>query len=84
MKLCYICFDLDFLNSDDICMCVVNKNFELLEIVFNSVHVDLQYDEVSLNYTAVYVSLWCVCSHVVVFGLYVRLSWYPMLMWWWL
>ena len=27
--------------DDDICMCVVNKQFELLE-VFNSVYVDLQ------------------------------------------
>ena len=25
-----------------------------------------------------YVSLCCVCSHVVVYGLSVRLSWYPM------
>ena len=58
-------------------MCVVNKQFELLEFVFDSVYVDLQYDEISLNFTAWYVSLCCVCSHVVVFGLYVSLSWYP-------
>ena len=31
-----------------ICMCVVNKQFELLEFVFDSVYVDLQYDEISL------------------------------------
>ena len=30
-----------FLNCDDICMCVVNKQFELLEFVFDSVYVDL-------------------------------------------
>ena len=42
-----ICFrgELGFLNCDDICMSVVNKQFELLEIVFDSVYVDLQYDE---------------------------------------
>ena len=27
-------------------MCVVNKQFELLEFVFDSVYVDLQYDEI--------------------------------------
>ena len=59
-------------------MCVVNKQFELLEFVFDSVYVDLQYDEISLTSTAGSVSLWCVCSHVVVFGLSVRLSWCPM------
>ena len=26
--------ELGFLNCDDICMCVVNKQFELLEFVF--------------------------------------------------
>ena len=45
-------------------------------------HVGLQYGEISLTSTAGYVSLWCVCSHVVVFGLYVRLSWYHMWMRW--
>ena len=36
------CFrgELGFLNCDDICMCVVNNQFELLEIVFNSIYVD--------------------------------------------
>ena len=29
-------------------MCVVNKQFEFLEFVFDSVYVDLQYDEISL------------------------------------
>ena len=42
-------------------MCVVNKQFELLEIVFDSVNVDLQYDEISLTFTAGSVSL---CSVV--------------------
>ena len=64
------CFwgELGFLNCDDICMCVVNKQFELLGFVFDSVYVDLQY-EISLTFTAGFVSLCCVCSHVVVFGL---------------
>ena len=77
-----VCFrsDLCFLNCYDICMCVVNKQFELLEFVFDSVYVDLQYDEISLSFTAGSVSLCCVCSHVVVFGMSVRLSWYPMWM----
>ena len=63
-------------------MCVVNKHFELLEFVFDSVYVDLKYDEISLTFTDWSVSLCCVCSHVVVFGLSVRLSWYPMWMRW--
>ena len=61
-------------------MCVVNKQFEFLEFVFDSVYVDLQYDEISLAFTAGSVSLCCVCSHVDVFGLSVRLSWYHMWM----
>ena len=39
--MCFGCFDfrgeLGFLNSDDVCMCVVNKQFELLEFVSESV-----------------------------------------------
>ena len=76
--------ELGFLNCDDICMCVVNKQFELMEFVCGSVYVDLQYDETSLTFTAGYVCLCCVCSHVVVFGLSVRLSWNPMWMRWFL
>ena len=41
-------------------------------------NVSLQYDEVSLTFTAWSVSLCCVCSHVVIFGMSVRLLWYPM------
>ena len=70
--------ELGFLNCDDICMCVVNKQFEILEFVFESVYVDLQY-KISLTFTARYVCLCGVCSTVVVLGLSVRLSWYPML-----
>ena len=75
-----VCFtgELGFLNCDDICMCVVNKQFELLEFVFDSVYVDLQYNEISLTFTAGSVSLCCVSGHVVVFCLFVRLPWYHM------
>ena len=61
-------------------MCVANKQFELLEFVFDSIYVGLQYDERSLTSTAGPVPLWCVYSHEVGFGLSVKLSWYPILM----
>ena len=84
VKLCTlgVCFrgELGLLICGDICMCVGNKQFELLEFVFDSVYVDLLYDEISLTFTAVSVSLCCVCGLVVVLGLSVRLSWYPMWM----
>ena len=70
--------ELGFLNCDDICMCVVNKQFKLLELVFDSIYVDQHYDEIALTFTAASVCLCGVCSPVVL-GLYVRLSWYPML-----
>ena len=40
------CFrdEFGFLNCDDICVCVVNKQFQLLEFVFDSVYVNLQYE----------------------------------------
>ena len=55
-------------------MCVVNKQFELLEFVSESVYVDLQYDEIYLSFTAGYVCLGGISSPVVVLGLFVRLS----------
>ena len=55
---------LGFLNYDYKCMCVVNKQFELLEFVFDSVYVDLQYEEISLTFTAGSVCLCGLCSHV--------------------
>ena len=64
--------ELGFLNCDNVCMCVVNKQFELLEFVSESVYVDLQYDEISLTFTAGPVCLCGVSSPVV--GLFVRLS----------
>ena len=80
--MCLFRGELGFLNCDDICMYVVNKQFELLEFVFDSVYIDLQYDEISLTFTAGSVSLCCVCNHVIGFGLSLRVSWYLMWMWW--
>ena len=69
--------ELGFLNCDYICMCVVNKEFELLEFVLDSVYVDLQYDEIYRTFTAGLVcvlvrcllscgSPWSVCEVVLV------------------
>ena len=82
MYLRCVCFrgDLGFLNCYDICMCVVNNQFELLEFVFYSIYVNLQYDEISLTFIAV--SMCCVHDYVVVFSMSVRLLWYPMWMRW--
>ena len=74
--------ELGFLNCDDNCMYVVSKQFELLEFAFDSVYVDLQYDEISLTFTAGSVSVCCACDLVVVVGMSVRLLWYPMWMRW--
>ena len=72
--------ELGFLNCDDVCMCVVNNQFELLKFVINSIYVDLKYNETSFTFTA---GVMCLCSvyrRVVVLGLSVRLSWSPV--WW--
>ena len=74
--------DLCFLNCDNICMCVVHKQFELLEFIFHSFNVDRQYDEISLTFTAGSVSLCCVCSHGVVLSLSMSLLWSPLCMRW--
>ena len=47
-------------------------------LFFYFVYVDLQYNDISLTFTAGSVSLCCVCGQVVVFGMSVRLSWYHM------
>ena len=46
--------ELGFLNCDDVCMCVVNKQFELLEFVSESVYGDLQYDEWLMSTISIY------------------------------
>ena len=38
-------------------MCVVNNQFEILDFVFDSVHVYMQYDEISLTFNAGSMSL---------------------------
>ena len=43
------------------------KQFELLEIVFDSTYVDLLYDEIYRVFTVGYVYLYNLCSCVVVF-----------------
>ena len=65
---------LGFPNCDDVCLCVVNKQFELLEFVCESVYVGLPYEAISLTFTAGSVCLCGVSSPVVVLGLFVRLS----------
>ena len=65
--------ELGLLNCDDVCMCVMNKQFELLEFVSESVYVDLQYDEISLTLLLGRVFVWC-SSPVVVLDQFVRLS----------
>ena len=84
VNLCTFCFrgELGFLNCDDICICVMNKQFELVEFVFYSVYVGLLYDEISLTFTAGSVCLCGVCCPVVGIGLSVRLSWYPIWLRW--
>ena len=66
--------EIGFLNCDNVCMCVVKKQFELLEFVSESVYVDLQYDDIYLTFTAGSVCLCGVNSPVVVLGLFERLS----------
>ena len=73
----YLRVELGFLNGDDNCICIVNNQFELLKFVFDSA-----YDEIYHTCTAGSVSLCYVCSDAVVFGLSVRLLWYPMWMRW--
>ena len=76
-----VCFrgEVGFLNCDDICMRVVNKQFELLEFVLNLFLLTCSMMRLLL------LLLLCLCPcvvSVVVFGLSVRLSWYPMWMQW--
>ena len=60
--------ELGFLNCDDVCMCVVNKQFELLEFVFNSVYVVQFYCWVCVLVLCLWSCgrLWYVCEFVVV------------------
>ena len=57
------------LNCEDICMCLVNKQFEPLGFVFKYVYVDLLYNEISLTFTDGSVcfaqtgSIYCICLY---------------------
>ena len=54
--------ELGFLNCDDVCMCVVNKQFELLKFVSESVYVDLQ----MMRFLSLLLLGLCVCVVLVV------------------
>ena len=54
--------ELGFLNCDDVCMCVVNKQFELLEFVSESVYVYLQ----MMRFLSLLLLGLCVCVVLVV------------------
>ena len=62
-------------------MCALNKQFELFEFVFDSVYVDLQYDEISPIFTAGSVSLCGVYSCVVFLCLFVGMLWVMEKLW---
>ena len=68
-----------FPNCYDICICVVNKQFELLEFVIDSIYVVLQYYEIFLSLLLLGL---CPCVVSVVMWSYVRLLWYSMWMLW--
>ena len=71
------CFrgELGYLNCDDIGMYVVNKKFVLLEFVLIPCMLTCSMVRFLPLLPAGYVCLCGICSHVVVFGLSVRLSW---------
>ena len=58
----------------------VNKQFEFLELAFDFVYVDLKYDDIYLTFTVGSVCFSGVRSHVAVFGMSVKLSWYSILL----
>ena len=71
--------ELGFLNCDYICMCVVNKQFELLDFVL----IPFMLTCSMMRFISLLLLGLCACVvSVVVFGLSVRLSWYPMCMRW--
>ena len=71
--------ELGFLNCDDICMCVVYKQFELLEFVFDSVMLTCS----MMRFLSLLLLGLCVVSVVMWSSLVcLSLSWYPMWMRW--
>ena len=73
------CFDfrgeLGFLNCGDVCMCVVNMQFELLEFVLSPFMLTCN----MMRFLSLLLLGMCACVVFVVLGLYMRLAWYPML-----
>ena len=69
-----ICFrgELGFMNCDDICMCIIRLSFSSLFLIpFMLACSIIRFISILLR------GLCAVRSYVVVFGLSVRLSWYP-------
>ena len=58
--------ELGYMNCDEVCMCVVNKQFELLEFVSESVLLTCS----MMRFLSLLLLGLCIC----VFGLFVRLS----------
>ena len=56
-----VCYtgELGFINCNDVCMCVVRKQFQLLEFVFDSVYVDVLGLCACMVYVVVWSSLVC-------------------------
>ena len=79
-----VCFrgELGFLNCDDICMCVVISSLSSSSLFLIPFMLTCSMKRFLSPLLLGPVSLCCVCSHVVVFGLSVRLPWYPMWMRW--
>ena len=48
-----------YLDHLKLCVVCINVCHEFFEFVFDSVYVDLQYDDISLTFTAGFVSLLC-------------------------
>ena len=71
--------ELGFLNCDGICMCVMNKQFELPSLFL--IPFMLTYNMMRFLSLLLLSPCACVVS-LVIFGLSVRLSWYPMWMRW--
>ena len=73
------CFDfrdeLGFLHCDDICMCAMNKQFELLEFVLSPFMLTFS----MMRFLSLLLLGLCACVMFVGLCLSVRLSWYPML-----
>ena len=75
----YVCFrgELGFLNCDDICICVVNKQFEIPEFF-----IPFMFTCSMMRFLSLLLLGLCLCVVSVVMWSSVRLSCYPMWMRW--